>query len=133
MGLFDRIGDAWTALDRGGENVRQQLFGLITGRQGSGGLNNLFDQFKQKGLGGMMRSWIDTGPNEPIAPNQLEEALGRDKIQEIATKLGVREDEVKSKLSELLPKMVDEMTPNGRIEEQEDVRREQPKPGASLF
>src|SRR5215471_4473855 len=81
----------------------------------AGGLGGLFNQFQQSGLGDVMKSWIGTGPNQPISPNQLGSALGPKIIQVLAQKTGMSEQELTAQLSQILPGVVDKLTPNGRL------------------
>ena len=81
----------------------------------AGGLGGLLNQFQQSGLGDVMKSWIGTGPNQPISPNQLGSALGPKIIQVLAQKTGMSEQELTAQLSQILPGVVDKLTPNGRL------------------
>jgi uncharacterized protein YidB (DUF937 family) len=81
----------------------------------AGGLGGLLNQFQQSGLGDVMKSWIGTGPNQPISPNQLGSALGPQIIQVLAQKTGMSEQELTAQLSQILPGVVDKLTPNGRL------------------
>ena len=80
-----------------------------------GGLNALVQQLEANGLGEIVHSWIGTGTNQPITPEQLERALGSDWIQQIAARVGVSPDVISSHLSEILPKIVDRLTPAGEL------------------
>jgi uncharacterized protein YidB (DUF937 family) len=84
---------------------------------GQGGLNNLISQFTSKGLGDVIGSWVGTGKNLPISPEQLKGVLGNDTVKNIASKLGVDSNAVTSQLSNLLPDVVDKLTPNGKVPE----------------
>lgn len=80
-----------------------------------GGLGGLLSQFQQNGLGDVMKSWIGPGQNQPVSPNQLSSALGPQIIQILAQKTGMSEQEITSHLSQILPNVVDKLTPNGRL------------------
>jgi uncharacterized protein YidB (DUF937 family) len=80
-----------------------------------GGLSGMLEQFKAKGLGDTVKSWISTGPNQPISPDQLHQALGSDTMTQLASKLGMTPQELAAKLSTVLPQAVDKMTPAGVI------------------
>ena len=82
-----------------------------------GGLSGLIDTFKNKGLGGAVASWIGTGENETATAEQMTNALGSDKIQEIAAKLGITDSAVSSGLAALLPQVIDKLTPDGVVPE----------------
>lgn len=87
----------------------------------AGGLGGLLSQFQQSGLGDVMKSWIGTGQNQPISPNQLGSALGPTIIKVLAQKTGMSEQDITSQLSQVLPGVVDKLTPNGRLPTQSDL------------
>ena len=80
-----------------------------------GGVQNLVRQFEQQGLGATVRSWVGTGPNQPISPDQIHQALGPDTIKDLAAKFGLSNDELAKKLASVLPQAVDHMTPGGTL------------------
>jgi uncharacterized protein YidB (DUF937 family) len=80
-----------------------------------GGVQGLVAEFEQQGLGGMIQSWVGTGENQSISPEQVHQTFGADTIKEFAAKMGVSPDALADKLAELLPKAVDKLTPNGNI------------------
>jgi uncharacterized protein YidB (DUF937 family) len=81
----------------------------------SGGLNDLLKQFQQNGHGEVASSWVGSGPNKAIAPNDLAKALGADRINSLMTQSGMSRDELLSGLSQQLPDVVDQLTPDGRL------------------
>jgi len=87
------------------------------------GLNGLVERFRQGGLGGVIDSWIGTGGNQQIAPNQLNQALEPQEIDELSRQTGLPEQEVLSQLSHALPTMVDRLTPQGRIPQPAEISR----------
>jgi len=80
-----------------------------------GGLGGMMQQFQAQGFGDTIKSWIGTGPNQPISPDQLHQAVGPDLIAQLATKLGMTPQDLAAKLSTTLPQVVDTMTPGGVI------------------
>jgi len=80
-----------------------------------GGLKDLVDQFRNAGHGETVDSWVGSGPNKPAAPSQLEGALGPDLLQSLAQQTGLSKEELLSRLSQVLPGVVDHSTPNGRF------------------
>jgi uncharacterized protein YidB (DUF937 family) len=86
-----------------------------------GGLGGLLNQFQQSGLGDVMKSWIGPGQNQPISPNQLGSALGPQIIKILAQKTGMSEQEISTHLSQILPNVVDTLTPNGRMPTQAEL------------
>ncbi|MBK7105378.1 MAG: DUF937 domain-containing protein [Ignavibacteriae bacterium] len=89
------------------------VMNLIGGQKG--GLGGLVSQFASKGLGDIIGSWVSTGENKAIAPDQLQNALGSDTVKDIASKLGMDQNSVLSQLSNLLPQAVDKLTPDGKV------------------
>jgi uncharacterized protein YidB (DUF937 family) len=82
-----------------------------------GGLSGLQNMFQQKGLGGLVASWIGSGQNLPISADQLQSVLHSDALQQIAQKHGIDPSQLTSMMSSLLPHVVDKMTPNGAVDE----------------
>jgi uncharacterized protein YidB (DUF937 family) len=80
-----------------------------------GGLQGVVSEFERNGLGPTERSWVSTGPNQPISPDEVQRALGPDLLQQLSQKSGVSVDDLSRKLAEVLPQAVDKMTPNGTI------------------
>ena len=119
MGLLDQLKGVIAEKLGGSSNVNDMLehaMNLIN-NPATGGLAGLVDAFKNKGLGDIMSSWIGTGGNKPISPAQIMQALGSDKIQQIAEKVGISKDSASQHLSELLPQLIDKLTPNGKLPE----------------
>ena len=82
---------------------------------GLGGLAGLAEQFQRGGLGDVMKSWIGTGQNLPVSPDQLGEVLGGDVLGQLTQHTGMDQGDLLGKLSQILPQMVDRATPDGRI------------------
>ncbi len=82
-----------------------------------GGLSGLVQTFHEKGLGGIVNSWVSTGQNLPISAEQIRGVLGNEQVQQFATKVGISPDLATSKIAELLPVVVDKLTPDGKIPE----------------
>ena len=80
-----------------------------------GGLGGLLDKLQKGGLGNAINSWIGSGQNQPVSPGQLGSALGPDIIKTIAQRSGLSEEEVVKQLSQVLPGVVDKLTPQGRL------------------
>ncbi|MHC1705978.1 MAG: YidB family protein [Bacteroidales bacterium] len=81
-----------------------------------GGLPGLVNQLKNSGLGDQVTSWIGLGENKKVDASQIIEVLGNDKIKGIAQKLGVSEEAAAQSVAGTLPEVVDNLTPNGKIE-----------------
>ena len=82
-----------------------------------GGISGLQQMFQQKGLGGIVASWIGTGQNLPISADQLQNVLHSDALQNIAAKTGMDQGQLTSILSQMLPHVVDKLTPTGAVPE----------------
>jgi uncharacterized protein YidB (DUF937 family) len=80
-----------------------------------GGLSGLVQQFHDKGLGGLVTSWVGTGQNFPISADQLQHVLGSEQVKELAAKAGISPEAASSHLSQLLPMLIDKLTPNGQL------------------
>jgi len=78
-----------------------------------GGLNGLIQQFKDKGAGDIISSWVGNGENQPISADTLHSVLGPDAVNDLAAKAGVQPDQVTGLLSQILPHVVNAATPNG--------------------
>jgi uncharacterized protein YidB (DUF937 family) len=80
-----------------------------------GGLQGVVNQFEKNGLGATVRSWVGTGPNQPISADEVQRALGPDLLQQLSAKSGLSTQELTQRLSQVLPPAVDKMTPDGVI------------------
>ncbi len=119
MGLFDQLKEGLAASLGGDKDLNSMLdhaMNLIN-NPATGGLAGLVETFKSKGLGEVISSWVSTGKNLPISPDQIKQALGSDKIQQIAEKVGISKDAAMQHLSQLLPQIIDKLTPDGKIPE----------------
>jgi uncharacterized protein YidB (DUF937 family) len=87
-----------------------------------GGIDGLVQKFEQAGLGNVAKSWIGTGSNQSISPQQVKEALGPQQVEQVANQAGVSPDEAAAGLSKVLPEAVDNVTPSGQVPSAGDVR-----------
>jgi uncharacterized protein YidB (DUF937 family) len=97
--------------------------GGLAGGGLSGALGDLLGQFSANGHGETAKTWVETGPNRPVVPGQLEEALGEDTIRELTQKTGLSRQELLSRLSTILPQAVDTLTPQGRLPTRDEETR----------
>src|SRR4051794_2137680 len=88
-----------------------------------GGLGELVESFRHNGQGDVAESWVGTGPNQQIAPNKLEQAIGPDVLASLSQQTGLSREELLSRLSTTLPEAVDKYTPDGRLPEMTDAPR----------
>jgi uncharacterized protein YidB (DUF937 family) len=91
------------------------LGGLLAGLGGAGALGPLLDAFRQHGQGAAADSWVGTGANRPVAPTDVEQVFGRDAIESIARQLGIGHDEAAQGVAQVLPEVVDHLTPDGQV------------------
>lgn len=95
----------------GGQNMLMQaVMGMITQHGGIGGLEQ---KFQGGGLGQIFSSWVSTGQNLPVSPEQITQALGHDQVSQLAQQAGVSHGEAASSLAQLLPSIIDKLTPHG--------------------
>jgi uncharacterized protein YidB (DUF937 family) len=78
-------------------------------------LGGLLEKLQKEGLGNAINSWIGRGENQPVSPGQLGSALGPDIIKTLAQRSGMSEEEITRQLSQILPGVVDKLTPQGRL------------------
>jgi uncharacterized protein YidB (DUF937 family) len=128
MGLLDTVlgsvlGGGGQSAQPGGAGALMQIVAAMLANQGSGaggglgGLAGLAEQFQRGGMGDVMNSWIGKGENQPIAPDQLGNVLGGDLLGKLTQQTGMGQSDLLGQLSQLLPQMVDQATPDGRIPE----------------
>ena len=79
------------------------------------GLGGLLDRFRQSGQGKAADSWVGNGPNEPVSPGHVGNALGPNILKTLAERAGMLEEELLKQLSQVLPGVVDKLTPHGRL------------------
>lgn len=89
----------------------------------SSGLGTLIKEFQNSGQGRAAQTWIGTGPNQKIAPNDLASALGSDTLNTLSRQTGVGREELLAGLSQHLPDLIDQLTPNGRLPTEEEASR----------
>lgn len=139
MGLLDSVigalaggGTQGPAAGGGGQGALLGIvLGMLTNRSGGdagaasgmggaggiGGLGDLLAKFQQAGLGDAAASWVGTGQNQPVSGEQVEGALGSDLLSQIARQIGLPQGETAGALSQMLPQVVDRLTPNGQVPE----------------
>ena len=83
--------------------------------QRNGGVGGLLDQFKQAGHGQQVASWVSTGDNEPIDAQAVGEVVGQDELSRLSQQLGVPSDQVAGGLAQLLPQVVNQLSPAGDV------------------
>jgi uncharacterized protein YidB (DUF937 family) len=117
MGIFDEIKEVGgSMLGNGGEQHAGALSAVMAyiNSPEVGGISGLQSKFQEKGLGGLVSSWIGSGQNLPISADQLNSVLHCDALNQAAAKFGVDPSQLQSMMTQLLPHIVDKMTPNGQ-------------------
>ena len=87
------------------------------------GVDNTVRDLEGRGHGDIARSWVSRGPNQPITSQKLESALGEDAIRDLMKQTGMEREELLASLSEHLPRVIDHLTPEGRLPSDEEARR----------
>jgi uncharacterized protein YidB (DUF937 family) len=82
---------------------------------GGGGLADVVSAFNKGGLGDVMSSWVGGGPNKPVDPGALANALGPDVLSQFSRKAGISHGQAGSVLAQILPELVNQMTPQGQV------------------
>jgi uncharacterized protein YidB (DUF937 family) len=112
MSLLDTVIGALGSSQGGGNDPLRAIVGMLG--QG-GGLGGLVQKLQQAGLGDAVNSWVSTGQNLPVSPDALGSALGHDTVSNFANQLGLNKADALGQLSQLLPQVVDKLTPNGQV------------------
>jgi uncharacterized protein YidB (DUF937 family) len=99
------------------------LGGTAAGSVLSGGLGNIIRELQDSGHGRVAQSWVGTGPNEDIAPKDLANALGSDTLNTLSQQSGLSVNDLLAGLSQHLPDLVDQLTPNGRLPTEQEASR----------
>jgi uncharacterized protein YidB (DUF937 family) len=124
MGLLDQVIGAASSKAGQSAGIDNSLLATVmqlVNNPQTGGLAGLVQTFQKGGLAHIVNSWVSTGQNLPISPDQIKSVLGGEQIQSIASKLGISSDQVSGQLAGLLPQVVDRLTPNGTLPESKDL------------
>jgi uncharacterized protein YidB (DUF937 family) len=119
MGLLDQLaGQVIGSLGAQKQDSVSQgdlLGGVMSMINNAGGLQGILQQLQASGLGDQVASWIGTGANHPVSGNQIQDALGADQVAQIARQAGVEPEHAASGLAQLLPQIIDKLTPDGQV------------------
>ena len=122
MGLLDSVvGMLAGGQGGGGGNAAllNAVVGMLAGGGQSGGqgggLASMLGKAQQAGLGDVVSSWIGKGQNMPISPDQLGSVMGSDTLANLAKQLGLSQGDAASQISQMLPDVVDRLTPQGQM------------------
>jgi len=124
MGLFDQVvgavtGSANSPADAGNPLIAS-IMQLLSSPQ-TGGLAGLIQSFSHGGLAEIANSWISTGKNLTVSPDQIKNIIGNDQVGKVASQLGITPDQASAHIAEYLPQIVDKLTPNGSVPEGGDL------------
>lgn len=121
MGLLDSLENmaATNLLGNNSNPIAASLLQMIQNQPG--GLQGLVQSFHDKGLGGVVSSWVSTGQNLPISADQIQQVLGSGKLTQLAAQAGISPDSAGSSIAQLLPTIVDKLTPNGQVPDHNSV------------
>jgi len=121
MGLLDNLeGQAVSSMLGGSSNpLASQVLQMINNQPG--GLQGLIQCFHDKGMGGLVQSWVGTGQNLPISADQITHVLGSDQVKNLAAQAGISPDAVSSHLAQFLPMLINHATPDGQVPQQSNI------------
>lgn len=121
MGLFDQLaGQVMGSLGAQKQDPVPQgdLLGGVLGMiERVGGVPALLQKLKDNGLTDQVASWVGTGENQPVSGDQITKALGEDHVQQIARQAGIETEHASTGLAQLLPQIIDKLTPNGTVQQ----------------
>ena len=123
MGLFDGVlgnlvgGILGGQLPQGAQAQSPLLQMALQLLQQNGGIQGVLGKFEQAGLGAQAQSWIGTGQNQPIDANAISQIFGQGQLGQIAQQLGITHEQAAGQLAQVLPQVVDRLTPQGQIPE----------------
>ena len=126
-GLGDLLSGASSGRGGGGANMLTALLPVVLmmlqnrGGGGSAGLDGLLRQFQGAGLGRQVDSWVGTGANMSISPEQIMDVFGQERVAQMAAQAGVSEQDASTGLAALLPEFVNQLTPAGRMPAETEV------------
>ena len=115
MSLFDSVMGAVNNHVQQQGGIANVLSSLLANNSELGGLNGLIDKFRQAGMGDAVNSWVGMGENQPISGNQVTDALGGDMLTKAASQLGLDPSQLSGQLAQMLPGLIDKLTPNGSV------------------
>ena len=119
MGLLDQVVGALANGQSAQGNPLLDIVMQLVNNPQTGGLAGLVAKLQQGGIGDIVNSWVSTGQNLPVSGEQLQSALGGDMLGQIAAQLGVSPQQASGRLADLLPQIIDQLTPDGRLPQDE--------------
>jgi uncharacterized protein YidB (DUF937 family) len=101
----------------GPPDLLQLVLGMLANNGQGSGLAGLVEQFRSAGMSEQVNSWVGSGRNLPVSPEQLQGAFGVDQMSQMAERMGLSTGDLSAQLSQMLPEAVDHFTPGGRMPE----------------
>lgn len=92
-----------------------QMISQSSSSGSGGGLGDLLQNFQKNGLGDIISSWVGTGQNQAISPEQIQQGLGQETLQKMAAQSGTSVENTSARLADLLPQIIDKLTPGGEV------------------
>jgi uncharacterized protein YidB (DUF937 family) len=130
-GLDDLLGGVLGGGQRGGSGGKAggmnmgalvgALAPVVIGMLRSGGLQKMVDGFQQKGMGAKADSWVSSGSNEQVSGSEMRVGLGDDDVRQFAQQAGIPEDEAADVLAAVVPRVVDNLTPDGHVPSDDEL------------
>ena len=127
MGLLDIVGGMLGGQSGAGgvggaggggqADLLRLVLSLLADNGQGGGLAGMMEKFQSAGLAEQMNSWVGTGQNLPVSPEQLQGVFGNDQMSQMAERMGLSTGDLGAQLSQMLPQAVDQLTPGGRMPE----------------
>lgn len=121
MSLLDQVVGALAGGESGGSSALLQTVLQLVNNPQTGGLEGLIRSFQQGGLGDIVNSWVANGRNLPVSGEQIESVLGGSVLQDLAAQLGLSPQQASGSLADVLPQLIDQMTPNGELPQGGDL------------
>ena len=118
MDLMSLVGQVAGAAMGGGQQGgggNAAMINAVAGMLGqqSGGIGGLVQAFSQNGMAEQAQSWVGTGENMPISPDQVQSVLGGDMIANLAAQVGIPPEMASTVVAQVLPMLINQLTPNG--------------------
>lgn len=117
MGILDMVKNAMKKGDAGGGKALGETLMQMVSNPNSGGVTGLLKSFQDSGMKEQIASWVGNGSNLPISTDQIKKVFDSVQLGQIASKLGMTENETAGGLADILPKLIDKLTPNGEMPE----------------
>ena len=121
MGLLDQVAGALANGQSAQGNPLLDIVMQLVNNPQTGGLAGLVAKLQQGGIGDIVNSWVSTGQNLPISAEQIQSVLGGSSLSGLAAQLGVSQEQASGSLADMLPQLIDYMTPNGQMPQGGDL------------